>query len=524
VEEMAIASGTPVPAVYLLPEAGINAFAAGFAPGDAVIGVTQGCIQYLSRDELQGVIAHEFSHILNGDMRLNIRLIGLLNGILVIGMIGYYLMRSMQYSGRRRNDGAGALLALGLGLMVIGFGGSFFGSLIKASVSRQREYLADSSAVQFTRNPEGIAGALKKIGGLASGSLLENPAAPQMSHAYFANGIKSKFTSLFATHPPLSDRIKRIQPHWGGKFSRTVAIAEAPAPVETKPEATEKQRLVDTLAGAAVVSAMSAVENIGRPDASHLQYARELIAKAPDEILQALREPYGARALIYCFVINKDTAVRQLQLTYLQQNGDKDIHVITARLLPHVDALDSMFRLPLVDMSMAALRQLSPQQYQRFKRNLTALIEADNKIALFEWALQKIIFQHLDAEYIKQAIFAPTAKYSKIAQVKNAVAVLLSILAYSEHKNQQDIENAFSAGNEQLEEVDLQLLPKTKINLAVLNEAIDTLNLLKPLVKPQVLKACAACIASDKRISAGERELLRAFSAALDCPMPPLLE
>ena len=524
VEEMAIASGTPVPAVYLLPESGINAFAAGFAPGDAVIGVTQGCIQYLNRDELQGVIAHEFSHILNGDMRLNIRLIGLLNGILVIGMIGYYLIRSMQYSGRRRNDGAGALLALGLGFMVIGFGGSFFGSLIKASVSRQREYLADSSAVQFTRNPEGIAGALKKIGGLQSGSLMENPAAPQMSHAYFANGIQSRFTSLFATHPPLRDRIKRIQPYWDGKFPQTASLAEAPEPVETEPAADKKQRLAETLIGAAAMSAMTAVENIGRPDASHLQYARQLIAQAPDVLLEAMHEPYGARALIYCFVINKDTAVRQLQLTHLQQHGDKNIHAITAKLLPNVDRLDSKFRLPLVDVSMAALRQLSPQQYQQFKQNLSALIEADNKIALFEWALQKIIFHHLDGEFVKQAIFAPTAKYSKLAQVQNEIAVLLSLLAYAEHKIPADIEAAFNAGNQQLSEIDVKLLPKSKINLAVLNDAMDALNLLKPLAKPQVLKACAACIASDKKISSSERELLRAFSAALDCPMPPLLE
>jgi Zn-dependent protease with chaperone function len=525
VEEMSIASGTPVPTVYLLPEAGINAFAAGFTPGDAVIGVTKGCIHYLNRDELQGVIAHEFSHILNGDMRLNIRLIGLLNGILVIGMIGYYLLRTMRYSGRRRNDGAAAILVLGLGLMAIGFGGSFFGSLIKASVSRQREYLADSSAVQFTRNPDGIAGALKKIGGLSAGSLLESPAAPQMSHAYFANGIKSKFTSLFATHPPLNIRIKRIQPAWDGKFPETALIDKTAAPAESKKETPAKEKMGKAVAAtAAVVTAASAVNNVGRPDASHLQYARDLIEQVPDTLLEAMREPYGARALIYCFVINKDAEVRQGQLDYLQQHGDEGIHSLTAKLLLLVDTLDKQFRLPLVDGSMAALRQLSPQQYQLFKKNLTALIEADNKIALFEWALQKIIFRHLDGEFVKHAIFAKTAKYTKLSQVKNEIAILLSLLVYAEHKNQADAENAFSAGNSHLDEIDLQILHKTKIDLTALDDAIDKLNLLKPLAKPQVLKACAACIGADNNVSVGELELLRAFSSALDCPMPLLMK
>ena len=530
VEEMAIASGTPVPPVYLLQEQGINAFAAGFSPGDAVIGVTEGCVKHLSRDELQGVVAHEFSHILNGDMRLNIRLIGLLHGILVIGMIGYFLLRSMRYSGRQRNNnGAIAVLALGLGLMAIGFGGSLFGNLIKASVSRQREYLADSSAVQFTRNPDGIAGALKKIGGLSAGSALENPAAPEMSHAYFANGIRSKFTSLFATHPPLEERIRKIQPRWDGKFPKVTMAAET-ADMDS-PEAERASRLsgIETLGVAAAAASealttSSVVSQVGRPGMEHLQYARDLIAQVPAVVLNAMRESYGARALIYCFVINKDAAVRQLQLKHLQEHGDQGVHSTTKKLLPLVDALEAQFRLPLIDTSMGALRQLSPQQYQLFKKNLNTLIKADNKMSLFEWALQKIVFHYLDAEFVKHGIFATTAKYSHLKQVKYDIAVVLSLLAYAEHKTETDIQNAFNAGTKQLADLKLGLLPKAKINLGTLNESMDKLNLLKPLVKPQVLKACAACIASDKKVSAGERELLRAFSAALDCPMPPLLE
>jgi Zn-dependent protease with chaperone function len=534
VEEMAIASGTPVPPVYMLPEQGINAFAAGFSPGDAVIGVTEGTAKYLSRDELQGVIAHEFSHILNGDMRLNIRLIGLLHGILVIGMIGYFFLRSMSYSGRQRNNGAIAVLALGLGLMAIGFGGSFFGNLIKASVSRQREYLADSSAVQFTRNPDGIAGALKKIGGLSAGSTLENPAAPEMSHAYFANGIRSKFTSLFATHPPLEERIRKIQPHWDGRYPKVEVSQES---IETStlhaenvsPLAGVESKLAAVQTGVAAVSGSGHLANasvltqVGRPHAEHLQYAHELIARVPAPVLTAMREPYGARALIYCFVINKDAAVQQLQLQHIKEHGDQGIHDITKKLLPVVASLGAEFRLPLIDAGMGALRQLSPRQYQLFKKNLDALIKADNKMSLFEWALQKIVFHYLDAEFVNHGIFSRTAKYTRIQPLKHEIAVVLSLLAYAEHKNEADIKQAFHAGNTQLADVKLELLPKSTINLTSLNDAIDKLNLLKPLVKPQVLKACAACIGSDKKVSASERELLRAFSAALDCPMPPLL-
>ncbi|MFO7604424.1 MAG: M48 family metallopeptidase, partial [Gammaproteobacteria bacterium] len=206
VEEIAIAAGITVPPVYLLDESGINAFAAGTTPNSAVIGITQGALDAFSREELQGVIAHEFSHIFNGDMRLNIRLIGVLHGILLLGMLGYFMLRSSRYV-RSSNNRAGAaivaIMALGVGLVVLGYIGHFFGQMIKAMVGRQREYLADASAVQFTRDKQGIAGALKKIGGASHGSLLDTPAAAEYSHAYFSQGVRGFMQSLFATHPPL---------------------------------------------------------------------------------------------------------------------------------------------------------------------------------------------------------------------------------------------------------------------------------------------------------------------------------
>ncbi len=235
VEEMAIASGLPVPTVYLLErEEGINAFAAGFTPQDAVIGVTRGALEILNREELQGVIAHELSHVFHGDTNLNLRLMGVLHGILVIALVGYFILRStLRVASSNRKSGLVVVLPIaGLILLVIGYIGVFFGRLIKSAVSRQREFLADASSVQFTRNPQGIGGALKKIGGLSMGSLVMSPHAEQASHFFFSDGKLGKLRSAFsgvthfqflATHPPLAERIRRVDPRWDGVYPEVEA-------------------------------------------------------------------------------------------------------------------------------------------------------------------------------------------------------------------------------------------------------------------------------------------------------------
>ncbi|MQM30190.1 MAG: heat-shock protein HtpX, partial [Candidatus Accumulibacter phosphatis] len=403
VEEMAIASGTPVPPVYLLAdEPGINAFAAGFSPRDAVIGVTQGAIERLNREQLQGVIAHEFSHIFNGDMRLNIRLMGVLNGILVLGIIGYFLLRAAPFSGRRRgNDKGGAgILALALGLMAIGFAGTFFGNLIKAAVSRQREYLADASAVQFTRNPNGIAGALKKIGGLAYGSSVRSPGAAAASHAFFAKGISGFTQWLSATHPPLEKRIRRIDPQWDGLFDVSESPAESAIERESGIEnaaqhASARKRVgsVGTMAAGSVAAELMAVmAQVGQPQPQAVDYARALLAELPAPIQDAAREPYGARALVYGLLLDKGEAVRTRQLNQLQAYADPDVFALTRALMLPLDTLDVRFRLPIIDIAMPALKQLSAAQYRSFKGNLLALIAMDARVDLMEWSLQKILF------------------------------------------------------------------------------------------------------------------------------------
>ena len=525
VEEMAIASGTPAPPVYLLAsEHGINAFAAGFSPRDAVIGVSQGAIDHLNREQLQGVIAHEFSHIFNGDMRLNIRLMGALNGILVLGMLGYYLLYSSSFSGRRRGNSkdGGGILALAVGLMVIGFAGTFFGALIKASVSRQREYLADASAVQFTRNPNGIAGALKRIGGLAAGSTIENPGAPEVSHAFFAQGISGAMQWLAATHPPLEKRILRIDPQWDGKYDSADQPETArddrqtgQAHFRTRPDGTNSANAV--AAGAAIVGVMTAMDQIGNLKPEAVNYAHSLLSELPLLIKEAARDPYGARALVYSMVLDKGQEVRAKQLKCLQDLADPDVYALTLKLMPQMNDLDIKFRLPIVDIAIPAMKQLSSSQYTTFKRNLIALIQMDSRIDLMEWSLQKILFRHLDGQFFKQ--MPVKARYSNPESLKKEIELVLSMMAHAGAQNPTDAEGAFGAAVQALESSGLRLLPKDQIRIVDLDLALENLDKLKSSAKARFLKACVASIWHDQRATAVEVELLRAFSSVLDCPM-----
>jgi Zn-dependent protease with chaperone function len=518
VEEMAIASGTPVPPVYLLHEDSINAFAAGNSPSNAVIGVTRGTIEKLSRDELQGVIAHEFSHILNGDMRLNIKLIGILHGILLLGIIGYYLLR-IGGSSRNSKDNGG-IIALALGLVVIGYGGTFFGNIIKAAVNRQREFLADASAVQFTRNPGGIAGALKRIGADAVGSTLQNPNSVEISHALFNEGLQRSFINLFATHPPLEKRIRSIEPNWDGKFEYK-PIIEEPIKEASHSQSQRTEKTGPLIAGASLLSSGAFVDRIGQLNASQIEYAQQILNQLPTEIKQAAHNPFSVRALIYFLVLDTDPDMRRQQLQYLESAADEGVYGETVKLVNEFPDLSVEHRLPLLDISLSTLRQLSKQQYRLFKNNLNALVAMDSKIQLFEWTLQKILFHHLDAVFgqtIKQE-----SKPLNLIQTQNACAVILSLLVYSGKQVGMSHEAIFAAAKEKLGDLNIELLPATEISLTKVNDSLDQLAKLTPLKKPLLLKACAKIIVADQQISATEIEMFRAIADLIDCPMPPLV-
>ena len=538
VEEMAIASGMPVPQVYLLNEQGINAFAAGWKTTNAVIGITQGALERLTRDELQGVIAHEFSHIFNGDMRLNIRLIAILHGILMIGMLGRMILRSLRYVRTSRNNkggGQAVLLILGIGgaLAVVGYSGTFFGNWIKSRISKQREYLADASAVQFTRSSEGIANALKKIGGAIHGSALQAASVDEYSHAYFAKGDTGALSSFsFSTHPPLKERIFRIQPIWDGKYisNEKQAIGQTDSRSDSFKQKLESRRHSKALAtsltasiGASVAlnDAMNVLDNIGEVSQDRMDAAFVWHQQLPEVVLANAESPYGAQALVLALLIDEKFDIRTQQYDVLTAVLG-DLHTQNVKQLQQVvTELAGTQTLSLIDLILPTLREMTIEQYQRFESCVQQLIVTDNKVNLREWIIQRMVLQHLREQYGMRK--KPIAKYFVLGSAKYASELMLSLLAYLEHHDEADARLAFDTAKRSVAAGALSLLPKAEVSLDSLNLAMDELEFLKAPLKKRFLAACVSCISHDGKVTIQAYELTRAIASCLDCPMPPVL-
>jgi Zn-dependent protease with chaperone function len=526
VEEMAIASGTPVPHVYVLDgERGINAFAAGHSTGDMVVCATRGCLKALSRDELQGVIGHEFSHILNGDMRLNLRLMGLIFGILCLAMFGRILLYT-----RGDRDGKNPLPIIGLFLLLIGSIGVFFAKLIKSSISRQREFLADASSVQFTRNPSALAGALKKVGGC--GSRLDDPHAEDASHLFFANGLRESFSTMFSTHPPLEERIRALDPNWDGKFIAPDFREEAAAlpPKIGGPHPVGVPVIGDLLgarvAGPAMMPMTAATAGIllqaGAPTQKHLDYAADLRNNLPPVLTAAAREPMSAVALIYSLLLSRDDALRGRQMEQLQKQTAPGMAAETDKLFEDVVALDSRARLPLVALAMPALRRLSGPQYDEFNKNIQFIIASDSQLELFEFTLQKIVLRQLEPNF--KPVTRTVVQYYVLKPLIPACGVLLSAMAYAGQDDPVTAERAFRMGANKLNLPELQLSTPQDCTLPKVDMALGDLNQGAPQIKKLLLFACAETVAADGVIKEAEAELLRAIADTLDCPIPPMLQ
>jgi Zn-dependent protease with chaperone function len=520
VEEMAIASGIPVPPVYVIEEPSINAFAAGFTPQDAVIGVNRGTLDYLNRDELQGVIGHEFSHILNGDTRINLRLIAMLHGILFIGLVGRGLLYGVGRGARRRGSGGAPVLALGLGLLVIGYAGTFFGNLIKAAVSRQREFLADAASVQFTRNPGGIAGALRKIGGLGVGSAVSTAAAGEASHMFFGQVGRVFMNGLLSTHPPLDLRIRAIDPRWDGQYPVVTPVV---VPGEEWAGATPgvaAESISGFAAGPATgaASAEAVANAVGRLDDAALAGAQKLIGLLPASLHDAAHDPFSARALMYALVIDEPTSYRQRQIEHLYRHAERGMLKEIERLQEPLAHLDEVCRLSLVDMAVPALKELSPQQYRSFLGNLIELIKVDRRIDLMEWVIHRILVKDLRPHF--ETAQAPAARHGDLLALSEQTAVLLSALAMEGAGGAAGAGGAFAAGMRQIGTTGT-LDTAEDPNYGRLNRAIADLQEMKPLVKPQLIKACAATVLADDVVTPRQAALLRGVAAALDCPLPP---
>jgi Zn-dependent protease with chaperone function len=538
VEEMAIASGVPVPTVYVMDsEDSINAFAAGRTTSDAVVGVTRGCMTVLTRDELQGVIAHEFSHILNGDMRLNMRLIGLLFGILFLALMGELIIRNAFRGSRhtsRNKDGDSAALVImlaGVGLLAIGYIGSFFAKMIKASISRQREYLADASAVQFTRNPEGIAGALQKIGGLKAGSTVAHPMAKDASHLFFGNALSS---SLLATHPPLPNRIRRLVPSWNGEYS----AVSLPPITEREDQRSDRKRPTSGFPGRALpgmfldggegkvhLTDEEAIESMSALHPEQIQLGEDIHASIPEHWIESCHSLSGAQAIVFALLLAQDESLRNAELSRLRQETDDATYEAVSGLFSEIRNIHSAVKLALVDLSIHSLRKLSSGEYQRFRKIITDLIHSDKKVDLFEFTLLNVVTRHLDNYFEHRR--PPKIKYRNLRSLSSEAGIVITTLAAMSHPDDSKaVEDAFNKASNHIANTlgtEIAFKSADQCGLDQIEAALDKFARATPRVKKYLLEAASKSVMADGAISSREAELIRAMADAMGCPIPPFV-
>jgi len=523
VDEMAIASGLAAPPLYVLNrERGINAFVAGLSPGQAVVVVTQGALEQLSRDELQAVIAHEFSHILNGDIRLNLRAVYALQGIVFLSAIGRFMMQ--YYSGAGTEEGRRFVhipLALaGVGLFAVGAVGLLFCRIIQAALARERENLADASAVRFTRNADALCGALARIQVNAEGARLRNWHADALAHMLFAPSSSGWLRSLVATHPPIEERMRRINPHLSPAFyfeqakkPRVIEERKKDA-VEEAPERQNPQTIVPKrLTGVAMLIAA-----IGDPGVEHLEYAKDLLAYLAPSIREALRDPLGAQTVMLGSVLDEEMTVRSRQLAAIGAGeGSEDLARRTEVIAPSLRQLDRAYRLPLVALAVPVLKTLDEAARQAFLETLRAVLLVDQRLTLSEFVLATILEWTLGPKVRRGG----AVRYKARAELAAETALVLSLLAYSGTSDQAEATAAFDTGKAAMAEPALVLATRDALQLSQVSAALERMSLLAPLEKAQLLEGFAVTVAADGNVKLMEHELLRAVACVLDCPMPP---
>ncbi len=537
IEEIAIASGVPVPEIFVLEEEiGINAFASGYSPADAAVTVTRGCLDKLTREELQGVIAHEFSHVLNGDMRLNIRLVGVAFGILVLAIVG---RKIAEVSGRSRSRDSGGIVILGIALLVVGYIGVFFARIIKASISRQREYLADASAVQFTRQTDGIAGALKKIGGLSEGSKLTSHDGEEVAHMLFGDGVG--YSALFATHPALTDRIKRLQPQFNpaefagiaADWTQPLRVGETDDPQASlagfAPARSSSRSVSAAHAGVLPSSSLemrlspnAVSEQVGNPDTGDYRAAANLSMSIPEALSVAAHGREQSMEVVFALLLNADAAVRKQQVELIAHYYDPGTAAEVEQLAGQAGQLHPMQRLPLAALAFPALRRHPRPKLQIFVIVLKQLIKADGRVSLDEYCLARLVgVQVIDA--LNPATSRVMGRI-KLGAVEAELCDLFAVVAQYGHDDDESARRAYVLGlNEVLPSGKPVYAPPQDWALA-LDRALPKLDLLTPAGKELVVRGLTHAISADGIVSVNEAELLRTVCAALHCPLPPILQ
>jgi len=502
VEEMALASGMPVPPVYLLRrETSINAFAAGWSPDDAVIGLTRGAVEHLSRSELQGVVAHEFSHILNRDSALNMRMLGVLHGIVALSLVGRFLM-TVRSSNRKRD--AAPFAMIGIALWLLGSVGAFIAELIQAAVSREREFLADASAVQFTRDPTGIAGALAKIGLVSS--YLGSSAARPANHLLIAEASPPGFFDR-ASHPPLKERIRRLVPSWNGEFTSLCSPLGATS--------------LGSLGGGSFGLASGAM---GFSGATHAQGGSADLRDASDEpnlspfqgtqrhMIDGAREPYFARLLLLAASLDENLEARNAQLANLEL-ADPSI----AGLLPSIHqnylAVPPGERLPLIDLALGTLAALSRRQADE----LYLLLE-QARAGLSPFAHRAFAVLRLGQRHLVPPGQLQQRTHGSPSDRAEAIACLLGVLARRGQKSETQAASAFAHGTSRLAHLvpELAFPAPRALTLDALDRALLTL-LEAPLSERRsVLDALESVASFDGVLKPLESELIHTFAVCLN--------
>lgn len=556
VEEMSIASGVPLPTVYVLEEPGINAFAAGNDFNDAVIGINRGTIELLTRDELQGVVAHEFSHILNGDMKTNMRMISILHGIQLLGVVGLMIVRWVGFSsaGRMSRDRDRrfeiAMIVLGFVLIVVGFSGLFFARLIKAALSRQREYLADASAVQFTRNPDGIGGALKAIGALHNGSAIKAAQAETASHMFFANVLKMDMSGMLATHPPLVKRIQAIDSDFNGDFTPVTKLLQRRIRRIKNGELAEggKQDRREQKTGGAFpgmgmpgrgrfpfplggqgqsdggmgFDPVLILGSVGTVQAEAIEQSREMIDQIPDRLRDAARDSFDARALAYCLLISDDTDAITLLLPIIEEHEGEATVRRVRELTNEVTSLQPQHRLPLMEIAQYSLAQLSKSQYEVFRGTILRLVEADKQITLFEFVLKHLLIRHLDRRFGLSG--SEHVQHYSLTALRRELQSLLSVMISVSETDPEKAGQLFRTATERLHisGSDLRLLTADENPYSQIDLALQKIARSKPALRKQILQELLEIVFADQEVTQDEAELVRAVAESIDCPCPPL--
>ena len=515
-EEMAIASGIPVPRVFVMDrEMFINAFAAGNRINNAVIAVTRGALNHLDRDELQGVIAHEFSHILNGDVQLNIRMIGLLHGLTMITISGRECVTTHHHPG---------LILLGMVLVIIGWIGQVFCNLCKAAVSRQREFLADAASVQFTRNASGLARALSKIATI--GSVIHHPASISVSHMCL--GSSGTAAGWLDTHPPIHERIRRVDPLQYLRFSRktaktAVTRSSALAPVRDIPD-------IQALTSSPGMSLQHF-----QPDGIHhamnanatpelLPWVHDLLESLPKPVFKALHDRLASRLVILAMVLSRDEKVRMNQLILIQDEYDIVVRSDTRSYAQWYENASPALRLPVLDCALASLMELPSEAIKKLLDTVDLIIAQE----------PRKLFSHYVLRSLLQDSLLPLSREKfnekKVSEdiLKADIASLLAFLAFTagqagevRKKSYQTAVTRLTTGSGLTDwpRFDEAVMP----TLERFDHIFSHLQGTHQSFRQTVMDACVQAVDADGRITSAEAEMMRVICKKLDCPVPVIL-